>query len=325
MADLNELQVFAQVAALGSFTRAAAELDMPKSTVSRKVSELEARLGVRLLQRTTRKLSLTEAGHTYFAHAQRVLAELEEAELAVTRMQDAPRGLLRVTAPLNFNHLAPVVAVFLQRFPEVQVELVCADRVVDLVHEGFDVAVRVGALSDSSLIARSLGSVESHLVASPAFLAAHGAPANPSELSRLPALGFGVGSMRPTFRLVRAGAEVAVQVTPRLVVNDFVFLDEAARAGLGVALLPLFRCAEDLESGALVRVLPEWCSPPIPLHAVYPSTRHLSPKVSAFLDHLAQPGALTNGTPPSGAVRTPSTTPVPPKATHRKRQRHHTS
>ena len=288
MADLNELLIFAHVVTAGSFTGAARELAMPKSTVSRKVSELEARLGARLLQRTTRKLSLTDVGQTYYQHALRVLAEVEEAELAVTRMQGAPRGLLRVTAPLNFNHLAPVVAAFMARFPDVQVELLCSDRMVDLVHEGFDLAVRAGALADSTLMARTIGSIESYLVASPAFLAAHGAPSCPAELANLPALGFGLGAARATWRMTRGAETTSVQVALRLMVNDFVFLDEAARSGLGVALLPLFRCADDLRSGALVRVLPEWCSPAIPIQAVYPSSRHLSPKVVAFLEHLAQ-------------------------------------
>ncbi|HUH02971.1 MAG TPA: LysR family transcriptional regulator, partial [Kofleriaceae bacterium] len=191
--DLNEILIFTRVVQAGSFTGAARSLEMPKSTVSRKVSELEERLGARLLQRTTRKLSLTDVGRTYFEHAARVVAEVEEAEQAVTRMQEAPRGLLRVTTPLNFGYLGPMVASFLDRYPEVQVEIVCADRVVDLVHEGFDVAVRAGELGDSTSIARNLGALESFVIASPAFLARHGAPEQPRDLERFDCVVFGAG------------------------------------------------------------------------------------------------------------------------------------
>lgn len=285
--DLNEILVFTKVVQAGSFIGAARELDMPKSTVSRKVSALEERLGARLLQRTTRRLRLTDVGQTYYQHAARVVTEVEEAELAVTRMQEAPRGLLRVTTPLNFGYLGPIVASFLQRHPEVQVELVCADRVVDLVQEGFDVAIRAGALSDSSLIARNLGSLESLVVASPTFLTKNDAPKEPGDLAQLDCVVFG-GTREPaSWKLSARGKTRSVEVRARLVVNDFDVLEEAVRAGLGVAMLPVFRCVGHLRTKTLRRVLPQWCSPPIPLHAVYPSTRHLSPKVKAFLDHLS--------------------------------------
>lgn len=284
--DLNEILVFTKVVEAGSFVGASRALDMPKSTVSRKVSDLEARLGARLLQRTTRKLSLTDVGQTYFQHAARVVADLEEADRVVARLQEAPRGLLRVTTPLNFGHLGPIVAAFLKRYAEVKVEIVCADRVVDLVQEGFDVAVRAGPLADSSLIARPLGTLKSFVVASPSFVRRHGAPKTPEELAELDCVVFGAGAERSSWRLERQGKTRTVDVKPRLIVNDFDLLSEAARAGLGVAKLPLFRCADDLRAKALRRVLPEWLCPEIPLHAVYPSTRHLSPKVKAFIDHL---------------------------------------
>jgi DNA-binding transcriptional LysR family regulator len=286
--DLNEIIVFAKVVQTGSFTGASRELEMPKSTVSRKVSELEERLGARLLQRTTRKLSLTDVGQTFYRHAARVVAELEEAELAVGRMQEAPRGLLRVTVPLNFGYLGSIVASFLKGYPEVDVELVCADRIVDLVDEGFDLALRAGPLADSTLIARSLGRLESFAVASPAFLAKNGTPKRPQDLARFDCVVFGAGPDRTTWRLHRGGKTTAVQVDARLVVNDFDILFEAALAGLGIAVLPIFRCAEALRAKKLRRVLPEWCSAETPLHAVYPSTRHLSPKVKAFVDHLRE-------------------------------------
>lgn len=291
--DLNDVLVFTKVVQAGSFIGASRELEMPKSTVSRKVSELEERLGARLLQRTTRKLALTDVGRTYFEHATRVVSELEEAERAVTRMQETPRGLLRVTIPLNFGFLAPIVASFMRRYPEVQLELTGTDRTVDLVEEGFEVAIRAGELRDSSLIARGLGTLTSYLVASPDFLRRQGAPKGPEQLARFDCIVFGAGADRNSWKLIRAGKTTAVPLRPRLTVNDFELLGEAARAGLGVAMLPVFRCIEDLRSKRLRRVLPEWCAREIPIHAVYPSTRQLSTKVKAFLDHLRE-----NMTPP---------------------------
>jgi DNA-binding transcriptional LysR family regulator len=286
--DLNDILVFTKVVQAGSFTGASRALEMPKSTVSRKVSALEERLGARLLQRTTRKLSLTEIGQTYYQHAARVVAQVEEAERAVTQMQEAPRGLLRVTTPLNFGFLAPIVAAFLRRYPDVQLEVVGADRVVDLIEEGFDVAIRAGKLDDSSLIARSLGTLESFLVASPGFLRRHGTPKTPRDLERFDCVVFGAGSERTRWQLARQGKTTTVQVSARFTVNDFEFITEAARSGLGIAALPLFRCLEDLRERRLRRVLPQWCAREAPIHAVYPSTRHLSPKLKAFLDHLRE-------------------------------------
>jgi DNA-binding transcriptional LysR family regulator len=284
--DLNEIVVFARVVQAGSFTAAARQLELPKSTVSRRVADLEERLGARLLQRTTRRLSLTDVGQTYYQHAARVLAELEAAELAVTRLQEVPRGLLRITMPLNFGHLGPAVSSFLERYPEVEVEVVCADRIVDLVQEGFDLAVRAGPLADSTLVARSLGAMRRLAVASPAFVSRYGAPKEPEELAGLPCVVFGADPSRTRWSLQSDERIVSVTVRPRLTVNDFDFLDEAARAGLGVAMIPDFRCVAPLRSRHLVRLLPDWSSPGVPVHAVYPSTRHLSPKVTAFLEHL---------------------------------------
>jgi DNA-binding transcriptional LysR family regulator len=286
--DLNEIVVFSRVVHSGSFTAAARELGMPKSTVSRKVSDLEERLGARLLQRTTRKLSLTDVGQTYYQHAQRVVAEMEAAEQAVTRMQDVPRGLLRVTTPLNFGFLGPIVASFLKRYPEVQVDLVCADRVVDMIDEGFDLAVRAGQLSDSSMIARDLGALKSYVVASPKFLKRHGTPNTPEDLARFACVVFGAGADRARWKLLRDTKTTVISVAPRLTVNDFDFLEEATLAGMGIAMLPVFRCIRPLRERKLQRVVPEWCSAEIPLHVIYPSTRHLSPKVKAFSDHLRE-------------------------------------
>lgn len=284
--DLNEIAVFAKVVEVGSFVRASRELSMPKSTVSRKVSGLEERLGARLLQRTTRKLSLTDVGRAYYAHAARVLEEIEAAELAVTRLQEVPRGLLRVSVPVNVSYMGPHFTSFLQRYPEVDLEMVCSDRVIDLIEEGFDLAIRIGKLADSSLIARYLGSSKSYAVASPRLLQHRGALKSPKELERFPAVLFGAMPEPTVWRLVRGDEAAKVTLRPRFVVNDFDLVHGAALDGQGIALLPEERAQDDLNTKKLVRLLPEWCSPAVPIHAVYPSTRHLSPKVKAFVEHL---------------------------------------
>lgn len=290
--DLNETLAFAQVVRSGSFVGAARELGIPKSTLSRRIAELEQRLGARLLQRTTRKQSLTDVGQVYFRHAERVLSEMEAAELAVTRMQEVPRGLLRVSTPINVPYLGPVFASFLYQFPEVQLEVVCTDRRVDLIAEGFDVAVRAGRLVDSTLVAKNLGLLRNFVVASPRFLAARGRPNRPEDLSSFECVLFGAAPDPATWTLTRGNELESVRVHGRLVVNDFDLVENGAREGIGIATLPVHRCADALERGALERVLPEWCSPQVPLHAVYPSARLLSPKVRVFVDHLAKQLAL---------------------------------
>ncbi len=288
MDDLNDIVVFAKVVQAGSFTTAARELRMPKSTVSRRVSDLEERLGARLLQRTTRKLSLTDVGRAYYDHCTRIVDELERAARAVTSLQEAPRGRLRVTAPLNFGFLGPIIASFLKRFAEVDVELVCTDRVVALVEEGFDVAIRAGRLVDSTLVARTIARTRGYLVASPAYLEKRGRPRSPEDLARHDGLLFGAGPDRNGWRLRRDKTEVLATVRARLVANDFDVLHAAAVDGVGIALILADRSVADLRAHRLERVLGAWCTPESPIHAVYPSTRHLSPTMKAFLDHLQE-------------------------------------
>lgn len=284
--DLNEILVFARVVQAGSFTAAAAALGMPKSSVSRKVSELEERLKSRLLQRTTRTLSLTDVGRTYYEYCLRIVSEIEEAERAVSQLQDTPRGPLRVTAPLNFAFLGPIVAAFLKRYPEVRLDLVCTDRLVDLVEERFDVGIRAGVLADSTLIARSLGQVPRFLVASPTYLKKHGRPRTPEDLARHECLLFGAGRDRALLRLEADERTLALEVPVKFLVNDSDMLHAAAVAGLGIALVPIFRCSDDLKQKRLERVLPAWKAPLTPIQAVYPSTRHLSLKVKKFVEHV---------------------------------------
>ena len=284
--DLNEILVFARVVQAGSFTSAAAELGMPKSTVSRKVSDLEERLKSRLLQRTTRKLSLTDVGRTYYDYCARIVGEIEDGERAVSRLQESPRGLLRVTAPVNVAFLGPIVSDYLKRYPEVRLDLLCTGRAVDLVEERFDVAIRAGTLADSTLIARSLGSARWFLVATPAYLKRRGRPRSPDDLKKHDCLLFGAGIDNAGVRLENADTSVQVAVSARLMVTDMDVLHAVAAAGLGIALLPASVCAEDLRARRLERVLPDWNAPSTPVHVVYPSTRHLSPKVKTFVEHL---------------------------------------
>ena len=284
--DLNALQVFVKVVQTGSFTGAAQALDMPKSTVSQRVSELEERLGARLLQRTTRRLSLTDQGRVYYDHCVRILAELEEADRAVTNLQEKPRGSLRLTVPASCQFLAPVLTSFLQHCGGVQLEVLCTDRFVHLVEESFDVAIRVGALSDSTLMARSLGTIPFVLVAAPRYVKKRGRPRAPEDLAKHESLVFNVGPHPRVWRLEQGSVTREVSVAPTLAVNDLDILYEAVVGGLGVAVLPAFRCVDDLRAKRLTRILPEWEVLSEPVHAVYPSGRHLSSKVKAMLDHL---------------------------------------
>lgn len=284
--DLNELLVFARVVQSGSFTAAARALRMPKSTVSRKISELEERMGAQLLQRTTRALRLTEAGQAYYEHCARAVSEAEQAELAVTRMQAAPHGLLRVTTPLSVGFLAPVISRFLKHYPEVRLEMLCTDRRVDLLEEGFDLAVRAGTLADSSLMARKVGTIERCVVAAPSYLAEHGVPKTPKDLEKHDCLVFGSGAEGGSWTLSSGGRTLQVPVQARVVLNEPDMLRAVALAGAGIALLPNVSPTDDFLSGGLQRLLPEWTSPGAPVHALYPSTRHRSPKVMAFVDFL---------------------------------------
>jgi DNA-binding transcriptional LysR family regulator len=284
--DLNALQVFAKVVQTGSFTGAALSLKMPKSTVSQRVSELEERLGARLLQRTTRKLGLTDAGRIYYDHCVRIVAEVEDADRAVAKLQETPRGLLRMTVPASTQFLGPVFTEFLARCSGVQLEVLCADRSVDLVEESFDLAIRAGGLSDSTLIARNLGFSHFVLVASPRYLKKHGRPRSPQDLIKHDCLIFGVGAQPRVWNFTQGNEASEVNLTPKLSVNDLDMLQNAALGAVGIALLPDFRCIDDLRAKRLELVLPTWHAPAQPIHAVYPSSRHLSPKVKVMLDHL---------------------------------------
>jgi DNA-binding transcriptional LysR family regulator len=291
MDRLAAIEAFVRVAECGSFSKAAERLHSSKSVVSRQIGALETELGARLLHRTTRALTLTEAGRSYFERAARILADLAEANAAVGQLQTAPRGRLRVSAPMSFGylHLAPALPDFLGRYPDVELELVMNDRNVDLVDEGFDMAVRIGTLEDSSLVARKLAPMRRTVFASPAYLQARGTPASPDDLKAHECLCYSNLGLSQEWRFVRPdGRPWPVEVHGRLHANNGDALRAAALRGFGLAVLPSFFVGRDLQSGALVSVLEEFMPQDSALYAVYPHARHLSPKVRAFVDFLAE-------------------------------------
>lgn len=291
MDRLSVLQTFVTVAESGSFTAAADRLGLTRAMTSRHVQALEDRLGVRLLQRTTRRVSLTEAGLSYLERARRLLADFDEAETEVRGERVSPRGTLRVNAPVSFGrtHLAATLPAFLERFPELSVELTVNDRVVDLIEEGYDVAVRIGRLTDSTLVARRLGTIAVQLAASPQYLARRGTPANPAELERHAWLGYTYSTGPGSQRLVHSdGSEVTLRFEGPLTANNGDILVEAAAGGAGIVLQPEFILRPYVDSGRLVTVLPDWRAPDLGVHAIHHQSRHVAAKVRAFVDHLVE-------------------------------------
>jgi DNA-binding transcriptional LysR family regulator len=288
--NLNEIAVFARVVELGSFTRAAEQLGVPRSTVSRAVARLEERLGVRLLQRSTRALRLTDAGVAYHERVAAALGLIEDAEGEVSHLQGAPRGTLRITAPYDVGagFLAEIVARFTARYPEVRVDAVLTGRLVDLIAEGFDLAIRAGRLRDSSLMSRNLGSMESRLFAAPAYLAARGQPASPEALRDHDCVLFRPQNGKARWRLTGSAGAVLVEVSGSIGADDFSFVRAAVCAGAGVGLLPWFLCVDDVAAGRLVRVLPRYEQTGVALYIVYPPTEHLPQRVAVFRDFLIE-------------------------------------
>jgi DNA-binding transcriptional LysR family regulator len=285
---LFAMRVFQKVAELGSFSQAADQLDMSKSAVSKIVRGLEDHLGAKLLHRTTRRLSLTDTGARYVQQATRLLADLAEIEAEAAAERATPRGRLRVNAPMSFGlaHIAPLVPALLRAHPELEIDLTLNDRVVDLVDEGVDVAIRIGRLPDSSLIARKLAETELILVASERYLAAAPPLAGAADLAGHDCLLYAYGPLREEWRLVDGGRPVGVRVRGRLRANNGDALALAAAAGLGVALLPDFLARPYLDRGRLTRVLAPVSGGTLPVHALYPATHHPLAKLRAFIDHL---------------------------------------
>lgn len=285
--DINGSLVFVKVVELGSFRGAALALGIPKSTVSRKVTELETHLGARLLQRTTRHVGITDAGVAYYRHATMAVATLQDAERAVLDLQDRPTGMLRLTASINFGFLflPAVVQEFLEENPDVQVTVDLSDRMVDLVEEGFDLAIRAGELPDSTFVAQRLGGTRLVYFASPGYLKKRGTPGTPDELAAHDCLIYGAASPATwTFRGARKPRQLPIK--GRLVSNNYLFLRDSAIRGLGIARAPELIASEGLRRGRLQTVLDDFVLPETPLHVIYPSARHLSPKVRAFVAFL---------------------------------------
>ena len=290
--DLNEMRVFAAVAARRSFVGAARALRMPKATVSRKVQALEERLGARLLQRTTRRVSLTEVGAVFYERCARIEEEIAEAERAVDKLGARPRGTLRVTAPYTLAReaLLPAVPEFLRRYPEIRLWLTLKNEPEDLVGRGVDVALSPWPLSDSSHAARLLGTAHSGLFASPAYLRRRGAPRSPADLPGHDVLLYsgGPGASRFEWTLRQGARSVVVPLAPVLVCNDATPLEAAAAAGAGILLATPLALSDRVRSKALVPVLPSWSGPDVEVRALFPTRTGMLPKVRVFVDFLVE-------------------------------------
>jgi DNA-binding transcriptional LysR family regulator len=292
----NGMRLFTEVVNAKGFAAAGRKVGMDASSVSRQINALEEALGVRLLNRTTRTLSLTEVGQFYYEQASRILTELDDANVIASQFDGAPRGILRVSTPVAFGrlHVAPVLRQFLDRFPEVRVDLLATDQTVDLVEAGIDIALRIGSLPNSDLVARKLAPNHYVLCASEEYLDRHKAPAHPQDLAQHNCLAYRFAS-GPIVWTFRRGDELErVQVSGILQANSFGALKSAAGAGLGLVVLPLWSAMPCLKSGELRAVLREYSVSPrqaeteAAIYAVYPHRKHLSPKVRAFLDFMVE-------------------------------------
>jgi DNA-binding transcriptional LysR family regulator len=285
----DALAAFVSVADLGGFTAAAKELGVAKATLSRLVARLEADCGVVLLARTTRKLALTEAGERVLAHGRQMLAEADAAIEAATESREAPRGRLRVAVPLSWSlrYLSPVLPLFLARWPDVRLELSLEDRAVDLITEGYDAAIRIRRMEDSSLTARKLAPVGHRIVASPAYVAKFGAPERPEDLSRHACLIYSNLASGAVWRFTGPdGQAVEVRVDGRASSNNFDVFEPLLLAGEGIALAPDFICWQGIKDGSLVALLPDWSMPMLDLHLLTPPGRSMPRRLRVFSDFL---------------------------------------
>ncbi len=290
MDRLKSMEVFSRVVEAGSFAAAAEQMAMSRAMASKHVMELEDRLGVKLLNRTTRRLSLTEGGRMFVDRAREILAAIEELETTVTSQQVDPKGVLRVNAPMTFGrlHVAPALPDYCQRYPKVSVEITFNDRQIDLVEEGVDVAIRIGALQDSSMIARKLGETRMVVCAAPAYLETAPKLDDPEDLKDHNCLIYTLWSQVSDWVLEGVGGRRTVRVDGNLRTNNGETISEAAVAGMGVIIQPSFIVDPHLATGQLVEVLHGWRAPTIGLYAVYSPTKHVSAKIRSFLDFLVE-------------------------------------
>jgi len=289
MDRLTEMEAFATVVDQGGFTDAAKKMGISKSAVSKHISSLEARLGARLLNRTTRRVSPTEIGLAYYDRARRVLSDAGEADALVASMQSAPAGLLRLSVATDFgvNHLSPILGDFLQQFPDITVNMVLNNRYVELISEGFDMAIRMGDLEDSSLRARKLTETQMRMIAEPSYFEKHGRPTRLDDLNSHKLLHYSNQASGNAWKITApSGEERQIRSAGWLSVNDGQSLLNACIAGLGIAYLPSFLYANAMEQGQVVDVMPDLPVERTGIYAVYPSGRFTQPKVRAFIDFL---------------------------------------
>lgn len=305
MDKYQEMRIFAAVADAGSFVSAADGLGLSKAAVSRYVSDLEQRLGVRLMHRTTRKLSLTPEGEVFLARCREILASIEASETELSTRTDTASGLLKISVPVSFGitHLAPLWSEFLEAHPNVSLDVQLADRVIDLVDEGFDLAVRIARLPDSSLVSRKLASTRLVLCASPRYLERQGAPQHPSELARHVVLGYSLLAVGDQWQFSGPAGPVTAKVRPRLWTNNGDTCIAAAVRGAGIVLQPTFLIVRELAAGSLVELLPQYRSMELDIYAVFPSRKFVLPKVRALVDFLV--GALSDPAWTDSADRAP--------------------
>ena len=289
MDKLEAMNAFAKVVAGGSYAEAARQLGLTRSAVSKAVMELERLLGARLLDRTTRRVTPTEAGRAYYERALAILSAVEETELQISRLHDEPRGVLRVNAPMSFGtlYLGPAVAAFMARHDDLAIELALTDRFIDPLEEGVDVTVRIGILADSSLIARRLAPARRVLVASPDYIARAGAPKVPADLAQHRCLTYGHMAPSHRWQLAEDGKAITVEVRSALCANNGEVLRDAALAGRGITLLPTFIVGPDIAAGRLAVVLADNAPPELAIHALYAPNRYLAAKTRVFIDFLA--------------------------------------
>lgn len=292
--DLNEISVFIKIVQSESFTKAARELGMPKSTVSHKVSLLEKRLGVTLIQRTTRKLNITPAGQIYYAKCLSGLEEIKSAELELASIHSEPQGLLRITAPVDIgsNVLPSIVSKYMQAYPKVRVEVILTDRRIDLLSENVDLAIRAGVLQDSSMIIKKIGTTYFVPVASPKYVKNFGYLQHPRELIKHHCLQFTpIGT--DEWKLVGPKGSLNVPLPGKTIVNHMDMIKEMCLMGDGIACLPTSLVHQEVKTGKLIRLLPEWRTAFTPVHFIYPAQRYVTPKLSSFIEH-AYPSLKSN-------------------------------
>jgi len=284
------MQLFVRVVEEGSFSAAARFLGRTPSSVSRQISQLEGELSTRLFNRTTRKQSLTEAGEIYFRHAQRIVADIDEARLAVNRLTDTPSGNLHITVVEDFAvaYIAPILPEFLKQYPEVHIRLSISPGNMDLIESGVDVAIRIGHLEDSSLIARKIGTLSSPICASPSYLKKHGTPKHPNDLEAHNCLSYQTKPGIIHWEFKSPKGSLVVPIEGRINVNSVTILRDMALNGAGIVMIPSWMVTEGINDGKLVSLLEDYPRVPssTPIHAIFAHNRHLAPKVRAFVDFL---------------------------------------